>query len=92
MKKAVFHLILLGFLGWAPFAFAQQFQISGKPEEGEVTKENLPDVKLPIYQWNDSNQHIRDNVQQINTFTIFDNHNIAIDIGPGQFMVTFPLN
>ncbi|MDO8527505.1 MAG: hypothetical protein Q7T03_07455 [Deltaproteobacteria bacterium] len=90
MKKASYSLILLVFITFSTSAFAQDVQIS--PRKNAPTgliSDSRSFTRLPLEQWDDRNQHIKDHLNPLTTVPFYYSSNLEIEIG-AAFFVTIP--
>ncbi|MDP2600030.1 MAG: hypothetical protein Q8P84_04760 [Deltaproteobacteria bacterium] len=92
MQKIYISLILLVFLSFSFLSHAQNSVMNAAiiAHPDSPSENGQPDRKLPLAQWYEKNQNIRDNFAPMNTVTVYSNGNIAIDLGPAQMMIQFP--
>lgn len=89
MSKKFISLILFVFLSISSQILAQEAAISAIPTAPLGNAPNR-DPTLPLDQWNEANQQIRDNFVPFNTYPVYENENIGINIGPAQIQIIFP--
>lgn len=82
-------LILLAFLLISQTSEAQNAAISAKPDIPSKSRQE-PDRRLPLAQWDETNQNIRDHFAPMNTITVYTSSSIEINMGPAQMQIIFP--
>jgi len=88
MLKRVSYLILLSFIGFCTPLFAQDTRITGTPGSPEKNK-SQENYQISLEQW-EANERVKNNFNRLNTFPLYNNSDIQLDLGPAQFQITIP--
>ncbi len=89
MLKFFNLLILFYFLFIPTLTWAQEAAILVKPTIPSNNALNR-DQRLPMTQWDETNQQIRDNFAPFNTIPVYENEKLGVNIGPAQVQIIFP--